>query len=64
MGNLGISNYLNAINRASYDVAMAENLVLRSCTLAESTKQAYMNPIIEAIGEILMNDDLLASLPC
>ena len=64
MGNLGISNYLNAVNRASYDVAMAENLVLRSCTPAESTKQAYMNPIIEAIGEILMNDDLLASLPC
>ena len=54
MDNLGISNFLNAVDRAHYDVAMAENLVLRSCTLAESTKQAYMNPIIEAIGEILM----------
>ena len=54
MGNLGISNYLNAVNRASYDVAMAENLVLRSRTPAESTKRAYMNPIIEAIGEIMM----------
>ena len=54
MGNLGISNYLNAVNRASYDVAMAENLVLRSCTPVESTKRAYMNPIIEANGEILM----------
>jgi len=64
MDNLGISNYLNAVDRARYDVAMAENLVLRSCTPAESTKPAYMNPIIEAIGEILMNDDLLASLPC
>ena len=54
MDNLGISNYLNAVDRARYDVAMAENLVLRSCTVAESTKRAYMNPIIEAIGEILM----------
>ena len=54
MDNLGISNYLNAVDWERYDVAMAENLVLRSCTAAESTKRAYMNPIIEAIGEILM----------
>ena len=54
MGNLGISNYLNAVDRARYDVGMVENLVLLSCTPAESTKRAYMNPIIEAIGEILM----------